>query len=117
MVVEVKDDKNLYEHERYVYKLQLDGNTNAMYTWDTIGGNRPKTIEIIAKLPQGNHTIMRHKISDSYDLKWEYNQVTGKADGLLIILVMESSINTICSLQTRKKCCSSNIIGVRWIYT
>ena len=22
---------------------------------------------------------MRHKISDTYDLKWEYNQVTGKA--------------------------------------
>ena len=75
----IKDTKEIYEHERYIYKLQLDGECRSEHPWDKINNHRPKTIEIIAKLPQGNHTIMRHKISDTYDLKWEYNQVTGKA--------------------------------------
>jgi len=75
----IKDTKEIYEHERYIYKLQLDGACRSENPWDKINGHRPKTIEIIAKLPQGNHTIMRHNISDTYDLKWEYNQVTGKA--------------------------------------
>lgn len=75
----IKDTKEVYEHERYIYKLQLDGLTNSENPWDVINDSRPKTIEIIAKLPQGNHTIMRHATGNVYDLKWEYNQSTGKA--------------------------------------
>ena len=77
----VKDDKNLYEHERYVYKLQLDGNTSSKQPWDTIGGNRPKTIEYIGKLPKGSHNIFRINQKDGGRLavKWDYRPVTKDA--------------------------------------
>ena len=77
----VKADKNIYEHERYVYKLQLDGNTSSKQPWDTIGGHRPKTIEYIAKLPKGNHNLFRINQKDGGTLavKWEYRLATKDA--------------------------------------
>jgi len=77
----VKEDKNLFEHERYVYKLQLDGNTSSKQPWDTIGGNRPKTIEYIAKLPRGSHNLFRinQKDGGTLGVKWEYRPVTKDA--------------------------------------
>ena len=93
----IKDTKEIYEHDRYIYKLQLDGLTNSEHPWDVINGSRPKTIEIIAKLPQGNHTIMRHPnfsgVAKVYDLMWEYNQVTGKARWV----VKENNIVTVAT--------------------
>tara|TARA_R100000734_G_C3318328_1_gene112375 strand:+ start:194 stop:4669 length:4476 start_codon:yes stop_codon:yes gene_type:complete len=93
----IKDTKEIYEHERYIYKLQLDGLTNGEHPWDVINGSRPKTIEIIAKLPQGNHTIMRHPnfsgTAKVYDLMWEYNQLTGKARWV----VKENNLETVAT--------------------
>jgi|TARA_Y100000289_G_scaffold65409_1_gene78922 hypothetical protein len=77
----VSEDKNVYEHERYVYKLQLDGKNRGEHIWDTINGHRPKTIEYVGKLPKANHTVYRlnQKDGGQIDLHWDYVQTTQKA--------------------------------------
>ena len=77
----VKDDKNTYEHDRYVYKLQLDAANNSSHIWDTINNIRPKTIEYVGKLPQKNHTVFSLKQKDGGDisLHWDWVQSTSKA--------------------------------------
>ena len=77
----VQSDKNKYEHERYVNKLQLDGKNRSEHIWDTINGFRPKTIEYIGKLPTANHNVFRlnQKDGGQIDLHWDYVQATKKA--------------------------------------
>ena len=77
----VIEDKNIYEHERYVYKLQLDGKNRGSHIWDTINGFRPKTIEYVGKLPKDDHTIFRlnQKDGGQIDLHWDWNNVTRQA--------------------------------------
>ena len=71
----IADTKNVYEHDRFVYKLKLSGGQPAIHPWDTIQSKRPGAIEIIGKMPQGNHTVFRLHQWDgaTSDLRWHYN--------------------------------------------
>ncbi len=77
----IESQKNIYEHDRYVYKLQLDGKNRSEHIWDTINNIRPKTIEYVGKLPTDNHTVFRlnQKDGGQIDLHWDYQRATKKA--------------------------------------
>ena len=57
--------KNTYEQERFVYKLQASPSKYISNPWDDIQSDRPNSIEVIGKMPQGNYHILR--LSDGSD--------------------------------------------------
>jgi len=66
--------KNIYEHERFVNKLELSPSKHLTAPWDTINSDRPNSIEIIGKMPQGNYHLARLSDgSDNVDYFWDYN--------------------------------------------
>ncbi|MDB2399640.1 hypothetical protein N9W01_00080 [bacterium] len=65
--------KNVYEHERFVYKLQASPSKYISNPWDDIQSDRPNSIEVIGKMPQGNYHILRLSDgSDNVDYFWDY---------------------------------------------
>jgi hypothetical protein len=57
--------KNVYEHDRFVYKLQASPSKYISNPWDNIQSDRPNSIEVIGKMPKGNYHILR--LSDGDD--------------------------------------------------
>ena len=75
----IQTRKNVYEHERFVYKLQGSFEKYIQSPWDDIQGDRPNSIEVIGKLPMSNHHILR--LSDggnNVDLYWDYQDNTAR---------------------------------------
>ena len=65
--------KNVYEHERFVYKLQASPSKYISNPWDDIQSDRPNSIEVIGKMPRQNYHILRlTDDSDNIDLFWDY---------------------------------------------
>lgn len=65
--------KNVYEHERFVYKLQASPSKYISNPWDDIQSDRPNSIEVIGKMPKGNYHILRvTDNSDNIDYFWDY---------------------------------------------
>ena len=65
--------KNVYEHERFVYKLQASPSKYISNPWDDIQSDRPNSIEVIGKMPKGNYHILRvTNNSDNIDYFWDY---------------------------------------------
>lgn len=71
----IPNNRNVYTHDRFVYKLKLSGGSEGVHPWDVINDKRPQSIEIIGKLPQGNHKLFRLQQKDGgyADLNWNYN--------------------------------------------
>lgn len=70
----VSTRKNVYEHERFVNKLELSPSKHLTAPWDDINSDRPNSIEIIGKMPQGNYHVARLSDgSDNVDYFWDYN--------------------------------------------
>lgn len=71
--------KNVYEHERFVYKLQASPSKYISNPWDDIQSDRPNSIEVIGKMPQGNYHILRLSDgSDNVDYFWDYTNETAR---------------------------------------
>jgi len=70
----IQDDKNEYEHERFVYKLQASPSKYISNPWDDIQSDRPDSIEVIGKLPKQNYHILRlNSTGGNIDCYWDYN--------------------------------------------
>ena len=66
--------KNVYEHERFVNKLQASPSKYISNPWDDIQSDRPNSIEVIGKMPKGNYHILRlTDSSNNVDYFWDYN--------------------------------------------
>jgi hypothetical protein len=71
--------KNVYEHERFVYKLQASPSKYISNPWDDIQSDRPNSIEVIGKMPKQNYHILRlTDNSDNVDLFWDYENETAR---------------------------------------
>ena len=71
--------KNVYEHERFVYKLQASPSKYISNPWDDIQSDRPNSIEVIGKMPKQNYHILRlTDDSDNIDLFWDYENETAR---------------------------------------
>jgi hypothetical protein len=71
--------KNVYEHERFVYKLQASPSKYISNPWDDIQSDRPNSIEVIGKMPKGNYHILRLSDGgDNVDLFWDYINETAR---------------------------------------
>lgn len=65
--------KNVYEHERFVNKLELSPSKYLTAPWDTINLDTPNSIEVIGKMPKSNYHILRMDAgSSTIDLFWDY---------------------------------------------
>ena len=70
----VNEKKNIYENERFLYKLELSKDQYSTHPWGTINNQRPSTIEIIGKMPLGNYHVMRLTSGSNYlDYFWDYD--------------------------------------------
>jgi len=70
----IQDDKNQYEHERFVYKLQASPSKYISNPWDDIQSDRPDSIEVIGKLPKQNYHILRlNSTGGNIDCYWDYD--------------------------------------------
>ena len=70
----ISSRKNVYQHERFVNKLELSPSKFMTTPWDDINSDRPSSIEVIGKMPKGNYHIMRLSGSAGYmDYFWDYN--------------------------------------------
>ena len=70
----VNEKKNIYENERFLYKLELSKDQYSTHPWGTINNQRPSTIEIIGKMPLGNYHVMRLTSGSDYlDYFWDYD--------------------------------------------
>ena len=66
--------KNVFEHDRFVYKLQASPSRYIETPWDDINSDRPSTIEIIGKMPKAHYHIFRLTSGSDYiDYFWDYN--------------------------------------------
>ena len=66
--------KNVFEHDRFVYKLQASPSRYIETPWDDINLDRPSTIEVIGKMPKANYHIFRLTSGSDYvDYFWDYN--------------------------------------------
>ena len=66
--------KNVFEHDRFVYKLQASPSRYIETPWDDINSDRPSTIEVIGKMPKANYHIFRLNDGSNYiDYFWDYN--------------------------------------------
>ena len=71
--------KNVYEHDRFVYKLQASPSKYISNPWDNIQSDRPNSIEVIGKMPKGNYHILRLSDGgDNVDLFWDYINETAR---------------------------------------
>ena len=71
--------KNVYEHERFVYKLQASPSKYISNVWDDIQSDKPDSIEVIGKLPKGNYHILRlTDNTNNVDLFWDYQNETAR---------------------------------------
>lgn len=71
--------KNVYENERFVYKLQASPSKYISNPWDDIQSDRPNSIEVIGKMPKGNYHILRvTDNSDNVDYFWDYQNETAR---------------------------------------
>jgi len=69
----VSTRKNVYEHERFVNKLELSPSQYLTAPWDDINSDRPNTIEVIGKMPKAHYHILRLTDgSDNVDYFWDY---------------------------------------------
>lgn len=71
--------KNVYEHERYVNKLEASPSKYISNPWDSVGSNVPDSIEIIGKMPQSDYHVFR--LSDgthNVDYFWDYTNYTAR---------------------------------------
>ena len=76
----INEKKNIYEHERFLYKLELSKDQYSTHPWGTINTQRPSTIEIIGKMPMGDYHIMRLTSGSDYlDYFWDYNSNSKQA--------------------------------------
>lgn len=71
--------KNVYEHERFVYKLQASPSKYISNPWDDIQSDRPNSIEVIGKMPKQNYHILRlTDNTNNVDLFWDYQNETAR---------------------------------------
>jgi|11_taG_2_1085331.scaffolds.fasta_scaffold00974_7 hypothetical protein len=71
--------KNVYEQERFVYKLQASPSKYISNPWDDIQSDRPNSIEVIGKMPKGNYHILRlTDSSNNIDYFWDYQNETAR---------------------------------------
>ena len=69
----IPDRKNVYEHDRFVYKLQSSPSKYISNPWDSIQGDVPDSIEIIGKMPKADYHIFRlNDGSKSIDYFWDF---------------------------------------------
>lgn len=71
----INSRKNVYEHERYVYKVRTSPSKYVTTPWDSIDGSLPSTIEVIAKPPKNNHHLFRMTGSGYVDYFWDYDSI------------------------------------------
>ena len=65
--------KNVYEHERFVNKLEVSNDQYITNPWGNIGGTTPESIEIIMKPPQDDFNVAVFESStNDYNLVWDY---------------------------------------------
>ena len=66
--------KNIYEHERFVNKLEVSATEYISNPWGDIDGDTPLSIEVILKLPKSDFNIMvLDSPTNSYNLIWDYD--------------------------------------------
>jgi len=71
--------KNVYEHERFINKLELSPSKYLTTPWDDINSDRPNSIEIIGKMPKQNYHIFRLSDGgDNIDYFWDYVNDTAR---------------------------------------
>ena len=71
----VSTQKNVFEHERFVNKLQLSPSKYTQNPWVNINGDRPNSIEVIGKMPKGNYHILKiSTLNGDIDYFWDYNR-------------------------------------------
>ena len=76
----IQTRKNIFEHERFVYKLQASPSKYISNPWDTIESDRPNSIEVIGKLPQDDYHILNLSTpSGDIDCFWDYDSTTSTA--------------------------------------
>ena len=69
----VSTSKNVFEHERFVNKLELSPSKYLTAPWDDINSDRPNSIEVIGKMPKGDFHILRLSDGSNYlDYFWDY---------------------------------------------
>ena len=72
--------KNIFQHERFVNKVETSTYKYIDNPWDDINNDRPSSVEIIGKMPKGNYHIARmYSGSDYVDLLWEYDSSLKKS--------------------------------------
>lgn len=74
----VVDDPNIYESERFIYKVETTDSKPIRNPFGTINGSRPNSIEVIGKMPLGDFTIGR-LTGGGTDLNFEWNYSGGQA--------------------------------------
>ena len=74
VVLLISTRKNIYEHERFVNKLEVSLTEYISNPWGDIGGDKPLSIEVILKLPKSDFNIMvLDSPTNSYNLIWDYD--------------------------------------------
>jgi len=74
----VVDEPNIYESERFIYKVETTDSKPIRNPFGTINGSRPNSIEVIGKMPLGDFTIGR-LTGGGTDLNFEWNYSGGQA--------------------------------------
>jgi hypothetical protein len=74
----VVDEPNIYESERFIYKVETTDSKTIRNPFGTINGSRPNSIEVIGKMPLGDFTIGR-LTGGGTDLNFEWNYSGGQA--------------------------------------
>ena len=74
----VVDEPNIYESERFIYKVETTDSKTIINPFGTINGSRPNSIEVIGKMPLGDFTIGR-LTGGAPDLVFEWNYSGGQA--------------------------------------
>ena len=75
----VSTRKNVFERERFVNKLEVSATEYISSPWGAINGNEPQSIEVITKLPKGDHNIFRleptsYPTNHRFDVFWDYDE-------------------------------------------
>ena len=68
--------KNIYEHERFINKLEVSSTQYLTNPWGVFDGSGVQSVEVIEKLPKDDHNIlMLESISgqSNYNLVWDYD--------------------------------------------
>ena len=86
----VSTRKNIYEHERFVNKLEVSATEYLTNPWGDFEGATPESIEIIIKPPTDDFNIaVLESAGNDYNLVWDYNS-TNK-NGRLVLKQNDSS--------------------------